>query len=137
VLHACFDAGSLAAWWHVTQSVTSARALGPYALEWAPTDVRDNVLGRLGGVLYGTVVEASAAAGFSVANIYWLPPEGDPIGPMALDVAFMPIGTDDRTTRVRVHQQGFDEGERWRRYYEVFGPAWQRALASLKNLLEA
>jgi len=39
-------------------------------------------------------------------------------------------------TRVRVTQNGFEESDRWRRYYEVIGFGWERALASLKNLLE-
>jgi hypothetical protein len=37
---------------------------------------------------------------------------------------------------VRVIQQGYEESERWRRYYEVIGSGWERALASLKSLLE-
>jgi len=37
---------------------------------------------------------------------------------------------------VHVSQRGFEEGARWRRYYEVIGFGWERALASLKNLLE-
>jgi hypothetical protein len=39
-------------------------------------------------------------------------------------------------TRVRVTQTGFEESARWRRYYEVIGLGWSRALASLKSLLE-
>jgi hypothetical protein len=37
---------------------------------------------------------------------------------------------------VRVTQQGYEDSERWRRYYEVIGLGWTRALASLKALLE-
>ena len=39
-------------------------------------------------------------------------------------------------TRVRVTQTGFEESARWRRYYEVIGVGWSRALASMKSLLE-
>jgi hypothetical protein len=35
-----------------------------------------------------------------------------------------------------VTQNGFEESVRWRRYYEVIGFGWERALASLKALLE-
>jgi hypothetical protein len=35
-----------------------------------------------------------------------------------------------------VNQRGFEEGARWRRYYEVIGPGWDRALHALKALLE-
>jgi hypothetical protein len=33
-------------------------------------------------------------------------------------------------------QTGFEESRRWRRYYDVIGHGWERALASLKALLE-
>jgi hypothetical protein len=33
-------------------------------------------------------------------------------------------------------QTGFEETPRWRRYYEVIGVGWARALSSLKALLE-
>ena len=33
-------------------------------------------------------------------------------------------------------RQAVDDGLRWRRYYEVIGYGWERALASLKALLE-
>ena len=134
VLKAFFDADALGAWWQVVHSVTTPRTFGAYAIEWAPTDFRDEVLGRLGGVFRGTVVQFQPGQGFFVADAYWLPPDGDPIGPMALEVT---LATDvDGATLVRVTQNGFDEGVRWRRYYEVIGHGWERALASLKSLLE-
>jgi hypothetical protein len=37
---------------------------------------------------------------------------------------------------VRVVQTGFDKSARWGRYYEVVSVGWERALASLKMLLE-
>jgi uncharacterized protein YndB with AHSA1/START domain len=134
VLRAFFDAAALSAWWQVQNSVTTPRALGPYAIEWTPTDFRDEILGRLGGVFRGTVIHFDTLHGFSVVDAFWLPPDGDPIGPMALDVTLQtePGGA----TRVRVTQTGFEESARWRRYYEVIGFGWERALASLKALLE-
>ena len=133
VLKAFFDADALCAWWQVSHAVTMPRALGPYVVEWAPTDFRDDVLGRLGGVFRGTVVHFEPGLGFFVADVFWLPPDGDPIGPMALEVTCTPA---DAGTRVRVTQKGFEESDRWRRYYEVVGNGWERALASLKSLLE-
>ena len=135
ILSAFFDARDLARWWGVAHAVTAARPLGPYALEWPPTDVRDEVLGRLGGVFRGTVMQFDSGAGFFVADAFWLPPDSDPIGPMALDVAVAPASNGG--TRVRVTQSGFQESVRWRRYYEVIGLGWERALASLKSLLES
>ena len=134
VLKAFFDADALGAWWQVAHSVTTPRTVGPYASEWAPTDFRDEILGRLGGVFRGTVVQFHPGEGFFVADAFWLPPDGDPIGPMALEVT---LKTEkDGATRVRVMQNGFEESARWRRYYEVITYGWERALASLKSLLE-
>jgi uncharacterized protein YndB with AHSA1/START domain len=133
VLRAFFDADALGAWWQVAHSVTTPRVLGPYAIEWAPTDYRDEVLGRLGGVFRGTVIQFEAGRGFFVADAFWLPPDGDPIGPMALEVSCTPV---DSATQVRVVQKGFEESDRWRRYYEIIGVGWERALTSLKMLLE-
>jgi uncharacterized protein YndB with AHSA1/START domain len=133
-MKAFFDADALSAWWQVARSVTTPRPLGSYAVEWEPTDFRDDVLGRLGGVFRGTVIECETGVGFFVADAFWLPPDGEPIGPMALRVSF---GAEaGGATRVRVTQTGFEESDRWRRYYEVIGLGWERALASLKSLLE-
>ena len=137
IVKAFFDADALGAWWQVAHSVTTPRALGPYAIEWAPTDFRDDVLGRLGGVFRGTVMQFDAGHAFFVADCFWLPPDGDPIGPMALDVTCTMEGPDLASgTRVHVRQTGFEESIRWRRYYEVIDHGWERALASLRSLLE-
>jgi len=142
VLRAFFDRGALGAWWQTLASVTSPRVLGPYVVEWRPTDFRDDVLGRLGGVLRGRVMEIERAEGFFLGDVYWLPPDGDPIGPMALEVSCKPAPpdpehpVDGELTLLRVLQTGFEESPRWRRYYAVFGAGWERALGTLKGLLE-
>src|ERR1700741_1210603 len=110
VLKAFFEADALGAWWQVANSVTTPRALGPYAVEWPPTDFRDDVLGRLGGVFRGTVLQVTAGRGFVVADPFGPPPDGDPIGPMALEVTCEPAG--ESGTRVRVTQTGFEESIR-------------------------
>ena len=134
VMRAFFEANALSAWWGVAHAVVTPRILGPYAIEWRPTEFRDEVLGRLGGVFRGTVMQFDAARGFFVADAFWLPPDGDPIGPMALTVT---VDTDaGGGSRVHVVQRGFEESERWRRYYDVITQGWERALASLKSLLE-
>ena len=134
VLRAFFDPQALNAWWQVAHAVTTPRVLGPYAIEWEPTDFRDEVLGRLGGVFRGTIVQFHPGEGFFVADAFWLPPDGEPIGPMALEVTLQAEATG--ATRVRVTQTGYEESARWRRYYDVIGIGWTRALASLKSLLE-
>ena len=47
------------------RSITTPRVLGPYVIEWRPTEFRDEVLGRLGGVLRGTVMQIDAATASS------------------------------------------------------------------------
>ena len=137
VLWAFFDAGALAAWWQTTRSVTVPRVLGPYAIEWEPTDYRDEMLGRLGGTFHGTVMDFKPEKEFFVADAFWLPPDGHPIGPMALEVTCAPQRTKNpQITLVKVTQRASEDGERWRRYYEVIAPGWERALKSLKRYLE-
>lgn len=134
VMKAFFDADALGAWWGVARSVTTPRVLGPFVVEWPPTEFRDEVLGRLGGVFRGTIVACESGKGFFVGDAFWLPPDGDPIGPMALRVSLEAEARN--ATRVCITQTGFEESARWRRYYEVIALGWDRALASLKSLLE-
>jgi len=143
VLKAFFEPDALHAWWQVAHAVTAPRVLGPYAVAWETTEFRDEVLGRLGGIFRGTVMQFQADRGFFVADVFWLPPDGDPIGPMAFEVVCSPAAANGKNgtagtpgTHIRVTQQGYEESERWRRYYEVIADGWERALRSLKALLE-
>ena len=144
VLKAFFDADALGAWWQAARSVTTPRVLGAYAIEWASTDFEDDLLGRLGGVFRGTVMQFDPGCGFLVADAFWLPPDGDPIGPMALEVTCSPVTSSggvsmpsaEIATEIHVVQSGFEDGGRWQRYYELMGTGWERALNSLKMLLE-
>jgi uncharacterized protein YndB with AHSA1/START domain len=135
VLNAFFDPADLAEWWQVVRSVTVARPLGTYAIEWNSTDFRDEILGRLGGAFHGTVMDYRQGEEFFVADAFWSPPDGDPIGPMALVVKCTPQGGPHITNLV-VRQSGNDEGIRWQRYFEVVAGGWQRALADLKQYLD-
>jgi hypothetical protein len=69
-------------------------------------------------------MQFDAGRGFFVADAYWLPPDSDPIGPMALDVTVTAVTSPDSPTEPakarRVQQKGFEKA-RWRRYYEVIG----------------
>ena len=137
VLKAFFDPAALGAWWQVAHSVTTPRVLGPYAVEWKTTDFSDEILGRLGGVFRGTIMQFHPGQGFFVADAFWLPPDGDAIGPMAFEVSCTRVGgAANAKTRVHVTQSGFEDGARWRRYYEIIGFGWGRALSALKSLLE-
>jgi hypothetical protein len=130
---AFFEPEALAIWWQAVRSVTTPRPLGIYAVEWAPTAERDEVLGRLGGVFYGTVMEYVAGSELFVADAWWMPPDDEPIGPMSLEVSCMMEGP---ACRLRVRQSGFEDTARWRRYYAVIARGWQSSLAALKVHLE-
>jgi len=138
VVDAFFDPASLAKWWGTIRSVTTPRSLGAYAVEWPTSSTRDEVLGRLGGVFRGTVMHFESTRGFFIADAFWLPPDGGPIGPMALEMSCsLGLNTEGRpVARIRVTQTGFEESARWRRYYEVVQSEWPQSLSNLKSLVE-
>jgi hypothetical protein len=68
-----------------------------------------------------------------VADAWWLPPDGDPIGPMALEVSCRMSGP---ACRLVVKQTGFEDTARWRRYYAVIANGWRSSLAALKEYVE-
>jgi uncharacterized protein YndB with AHSA1/START domain len=133
VIEAFFDPRALTDWWQVSRSVCVPRPLGSYAVEWEATDWRDDVLGRLGGALHATVMEFKPGREFFLADTYWLAPDGEALGPMALEVTCHkhPWGAE-----LHLRHSGFDEGPRWARYYEITATGWERALKSLKTYLE-
>ena len=133
VLAAFFDPTALAVWWNTVRSVTTPRPLGIYAIEWETTPFQDDVLGSLGGVFYGTVMEFRNGREFFLADAYWLPPTGPPIGPMALEVSCQVKGP---ATRLRVRQSGVDTSPRWHRYAELVATGWHDSLVMLKQYLE-
>ena len=134
VLTAFVDPRDLVAWWQVERSVTVARPLGTYAVEWPCTTYRDEILGPLGGAFHGTVMEFRAGRELFVADAFWNPPEGDPVGPMALEVRCTAAGPSSTILAVRL--SGEDDGPRWQRYFAVMRAGWPRALAALKRHLE-
>lgn len=134
VFAAFFDAHALSEWWQTRRSVTLPRELGVYAVEWRPSVEADDVLGRLGGAFYGIVVECKPGAELFLGDAWWLPPDGPPLGPMALEVR---CAMDGPACRLTVKQSGFDEGPRWDRYYDVIASGWKASLAALKRLAEA
>ncbi len=133
ILAAFFDPVALATWWQVVRSVTVPRPLGVYAVEWEPTPFRDQMLGRLGGVFHGTVIDFRPGREFFIGDAYWLPPDTEALGPMGLQVR---CAADGDATRVRVIQNGFEDDPRWSRYYTVIEGGWKMSLQSLKVLLE-
>lgn len=134
VLQAFFDPAALSAWWQTTRSVTTPKVLGVYAVEWEPTKEADDVLGRLGGVFYGNVMEFKPGRELFVADAWWIPPDGDPIGPMSLEIN---CTMDGPACRLRVRQSGFEESTRWQRYYSVIERGWHFSMAALKEYVES
>jgi uncharacterized protein YndB with AHSA1/START domain len=133
VFHCFFAPEALRAWWQVARSVTTPVPLGVYAVEWPTTPYRDDLLGALGGVFHGTVVDVKPGRHFLVADAFWVPPEGDPIGPMALEVT---CDADPGGCRMHVMQNGYEDSPRWRRYYAVVSRGWQVSLTALKRYAE-
>ena len=133
VLDAFFSHDALAAWWRVTRSLCTPRPLGGYALEWDSTDWHDDTLGRLGGAFRGTVIEYRKEREFFIADAYWLPPDGDPIGPMALEVRCSVNGS---RTQLHVRQSGWEDSRRWTRYYDVLASSFPAALEELRAYVE-
>ncbi len=127
VLAAFFDAQALTAWWGVLRSVTTPRPLGVYALEWETAN------GLTGGVFHGTVMEYRPGRELFVANAYWLPAGGEPLGPMGLEVT---CSVDGPATRVHVRQSGTDGGARWKRYQADMTSGWRVSLDALKQYIE-
>src|SRR5215203_3117288 len=114
VMWAFFDPGALATWWQTARSVTGPRVLGPYAVEWAPTEFKDEMLGRLGGTFHGTVMDYKADSEFFIADAFWLPPDGNPIGPMALEVRCeLQREQNPQITLLKVTQRAAEDGQRW------------------------
>ena len=91
------------------------------------------MLGSLGGVFYGTVMEFRNGREFLVADAHWLPPESDPIGPMVLEVTCKVSGP---ATALTVRQSSSENGERWSRYYDLVASGWIDSLTGLKRYLE-
>jgi uncharacterized protein YndB with AHSA1/START domain len=133
VFAAFFDPAALVQWWQAVRSVTNPRLFGVYAVEWDPTSWKDDVLGPLGGTFHGRVVDLREGREFFVADAWWLPPEGEPLGPMGLHVTCVPDGGG---CRVRVRQVGSDEDSRWDRYYDIIGRGWRSALEMLRHYME-
>ncbi len=142
VLAAFFEPSALDAWWDVAVAIATARPLGVYALQWRDSELSDDLLGPLGGIFHGTVIDFQPGRGFFVGDAYWLPPEGDPVGPMAMEVTCTPADrpagriSAPLATTLRVVQRGLDDSPRWVRYYEVIGNLWPLALETLKEYLE-
>ena len=138
VFQAFFDSVALGEWLATTRAIAVPRLLGPYVLEWPMSTERDEVLGRTGGVFRATVMHIEPNDHVFLADAFWLPPDGGPLGPLAVQITFTPKATPDgrHSTLVRVVMTGFDDGVRWRRYLGLATSQWQKALGDLKTLLE-
>src|SRR4030095_5622657 len=133
VLDAFFDHDALVVWWRVKRSLCLARPLGVYALEWEPTEGQHESFGRLGGAFRGTVIEFKPGREFFLADVFWLPPDGDPVGPMALEATCTQPASG---TTLPGAQSGWENSARWTRYYELLTTVFTNALEEMKRYLE-
>jgi uncharacterized protein YndB with AHSA1/START domain len=128
-----FSPDAIRVWWQAVRSVTTPVPFGAYAIEWPTTPYRDDLLGPLGGVFHGTVVDVRPDRQFLVADAYWIPPEGEPLGPMVLEIGCSPYPDG---CKLQVRQEGYAPSDRWRRYYAVTSRDWQVSLIALKRYVE-
>ena len=135
VMKAFFAHTDLAYWWRVDRSVTVDRPSGVFAVSWPASESTDDLLGQLGGTLHGMVMDYTADRALFVADLYWQPPLGEPLGPMALEITCQP-DADPGRTRVTVRQSASDDGPRWQRYFSYSERDWNESLATLKDYLE-
>lgn len=138
VFQSFFQEGALNAWQGTRRAIAVPRLLGPYVLDWAPSNDTDEVLGRTGGVFRATVMHIEPGDHVFLADAFWLPPDTGPLGPFAIQVTFSPASSNNGgpSTLLRVVISGFDDGVRWQRYHAIATAQWQRALRVLKLLLE-
>jgi uncharacterized protein YndB with AHSA1/START domain len=135
VMQAFFADADLKEWWRVTRAFTVPRPLGMYAIQWESTEFRDEVLGRLGGAIHGKVIDFRPNVSFFLADVYWQPPDGDPIGPMALEVQCRPH-SNGLQTMLTVKQSGEGEGPRFERYFSIMSRGWEAALGEMKAFID-
>jgi uncharacterized protein YndB with AHSA1/START domain len=122
-------------WWAVERSVAVPRASGVYAVTWPASERRDEVLGQLGGTLHGIVMDCTPDRDLFLADVYWQPPSGEPLGPRALEVRCEPAA-DPGSSRITIRQSAGEDGPRWQRYFSLTKPGWASALDTLKDYLE-
>lgn len=134
-MQAFFSHTDLAYWWEVERSVAVPRPSGPYAVTWPASDSRDTVLGQLGGTMHGTVMDYTPDRALFIADVWWQPPVGEPLGPMAIEITCQPEADPAKTT-VTVRQSASEDGPRWQRYFGLTKHGWTEALATLKDYLE-
>ncbi len=115
VLQAFCDGDAIEHWWRARRAIVVPRPLGVFAIAW-PEGPSDDVLGPLGGVLHGVVMDVRSARELFVADVYWQPPAGDPLGPMSIRIAcaVAPAGTT-----LDIEIAGEEDGPRWRRWFDV------------------
>ena len=126
-MQAFFNDADLKGWWQVDARVHRAAAARHVCDRVGLHRVQGRVLGRLGGAIHGKVIDFRPNASFFLADVYWQPPDGDPIGPMALEVQCRPHG-NGRQTMLTVKQSGEGEGPRFERYFSIMNRGWEGAL---------
>jgi uncharacterized protein YndB with AHSA1/START domain len=132
VLQAFSDGDAIEHWWGARRAIVVPRPLGVFAVAW-PEGPSDEILGPLGGVLHGVVIDVRSARELFVADAYWQPPAGDPLGPLSIRIAcaVAPSGT---TLDIEVAGEG--DGPRWHRWFDVLRRDLPPAIDELTRWLE-
>ena len=125
----------LAVWWQVVRSVTVPRPLGHLRRRVGshrlPRRAARPARRRVSRHGHGL----PAGREFFVADAYWSPPEGDPIGPMALEVRCAPAGRRARDRASVFGRAAKTKDRAGSATFEIVGArAGSGALADLKQL---
>lgn len=129
VIAAFLEREALQAWWHVERAFVEPHVGGVYALAWGITD-------RGFGYVTTAIVSALDPAGLLRLDHYtYFHPDRAILGPMVLTIEATPH--DEGGSRMRVTQEGYQDGADWDWYYEAVREAWPRVGQDIVRYLNA
>jgi uncharacterized protein YndB with AHSA1/START domain len=127
VLNAFLELDELRQWWGVSDGLVEARKGGVWTLVWRQD---------AGGYRYavsGVIKSLAPGKRLRIEPLVYMNAERTILGPMRLSLALS--GKEGRT-RIRVRQDGYQQGAEWDWYYQAVQTGWTEALKNLKRHLE-
>jgi uncharacterized protein YndB with AHSA1/START domain len=127
VLNAFLELVELKQWWGVSDGLVEARKGGVWTLVWRHDT---------GGYRYavsGVIKSLAPEKRLRIEPLVYMNAERTILGPMRLSLALS--GKEGRT-RIRVRQDGYQQGAEWDWTYQAMQTGWTEALKNLKRYLE-